>query len=160
MGQQSKLKAEVAGGQRRQSPPQGAGITLPCPTKKKKSIAAGKLPEPLALCHPICYTEHSGTRRGRIYIQRKDVLTNDYRNLHAVPKIPGLHRGLLYTRSLGGAEYPGSPRHHRLPGRRLPVPSSDREAEPVALQYFAAGLNVFILNYSIQDKAHDSAPAD
>lgn len=35
---------------------------------------------------------------------------------------------------------------------------SDREAEPVALQYFAAGLNVFILNYSIQDKAHDSAP--
>jgi acetyl esterase/lipase len=30
---------------------------------------------------------------------------------------------------------------------------SEREAEPVALQYFAAGLNVFILRYSILEKA-------
>lgn len=35
---------------------------------------------------------------------------------------------------------------------------SDREAEPVALQYFAAGLNVFILRYSVQDKALNDAP--
>lgn len=35
---------------------------------------------------------------------------------------------------------------------------SDREAEPVALQYFAAGLNVFILRYSVQDKAASDAP--
>lgn len=35
---------------------------------------------------------------------------------------------------------------------------SDREAEPVALQYFAAGLNVFILRYSVQDKAVNDAP--
>ena len=109
------------------SPPQGAGSLCPAPPKKKKSIAAGKLPEPLALCHPICYTEHSGIRRDAVYTYRgKDVLTNDYRNLHAVPPIPGLHRSLLYTRSLGGAEYPGSPRHHRLPGRRLPIPLRPR----------------------------------
>lgn len=35
---------------------------------------------------------------------------------------------------------------------------SDREGEPVALQYFAAGLNVFLLKYSISDKAVNSAP--
>ncbi len=35
---------------------------------------------------------------------------------------------------------------------------SDRENEPVALQYFAAGLNVFVLRYSLQGKAKDDAP--
>ena len=35
---------------------------------------------------------------------------------------------------------------------------SEREAEPVALQYFAAGLNVFILRYSIREKAANNAP--
>ena len=30
---------------------------------------------------------------------------------------------------------------------------SEREAEPIALQYFAAGLNVFVLRYSILEKA-------
>lgn len=35
---------------------------------------------------------------------------------------------------------------------------SEREAEPVALQYFAAGLNVFTLRYSIQAKAANYAP--
>ena len=35
---------------------------------------------------------------------------------------------------------------------------SDREGEPVALQYFAAGLNVFILRYSICEKAVNDAP--
>lgn len=35
---------------------------------------------------------------------------------------------------------------------------SDREEEPIALQYFAAGLNVFILRYSIGAHAVDSAP--
>jgi acetyl esterase/lipase len=35
---------------------------------------------------------------------------------------------------------------------------SDRESEPVALQYFAAGLNVFILRYSINEKARGNAP--
>ena len=35
---------------------------------------------------------------------------------------------------------------------------SEREGEPVALQYFAAGLNVFILRYSICEKARNSAP--
>lgn len=35
---------------------------------------------------------------------------------------------------------------------------SEREAEPVALQYFAAGLNVFVLRYSVQQKAADYAP--
>lgn len=35
---------------------------------------------------------------------------------------------------------------------------SDRESEPVALQYFAAGLNVFILRYSVQEKAQNDAP--
>ncbi len=35
---------------------------------------------------------------------------------------------------------------------------SDRENEPIALQYFAAGLNVFVLRYSLQDKAKDDAP--
>lgn len=35
---------------------------------------------------------------------------------------------------------------------------SEREAEPVALQYFAAGLNVFTLRYSVQNKAADYAP--
>ena len=35
---------------------------------------------------------------------------------------------------------------------------SEREAEPVALQYFAAGLNAFILRYSINEKAADYAP--
>ena len=35
---------------------------------------------------------------------------------------------------------------------------SEREAEPIALQYFAAGLNVFILRYSIREKAVDYAP--
>ena len=35
---------------------------------------------------------------------------------------------------------------------------SEREAEPVALQYFAAGLNVFVLRYSIREKAVDYAP--
>ena len=34
-GQQSKLKAEVAGG-KEGKPPTGCGITLPCPTKKEK----------------------------------------------------------------------------------------------------------------------------
>ncbi|MBE6694125.1 MAG: alpha/beta hydrolase [Ruminococcaceae bacterium] len=35
---------------------------------------------------------------------------------------------------------------------------SDREAEPIALQYFAAGLNSFVLRYSIGDKARDFTP--
>ena len=35
---------------------------------------------------------------------------------------------------------------------------SEREAEPIALQYFAAGLNVFILRYSIREKAVNNAP--
>ncbi len=35
---------------------------------------------------------------------------------------------------------------------------SDREAEPVALQYFAAGLNVFVLRYSVQGHAANDAP--
>lgn len=35
---------------------------------------------------------------------------------------------------------------------------SQRESEPVALQYFAAGLNVFILRYSVKEKAENSAP--
>lgn len=35
---------------------------------------------------------------------------------------------------------------------------SEREAEPVALQYFAAGLNVFVLRYSIQKNAANYAP--
>lgn len=35
---------------------------------------------------------------------------------------------------------------------------SEREAEPVALQYFAAGLNVFILRYSVREKAANNAP--
>ncbi len=35
---------------------------------------------------------------------------------------------------------------------------SEREAEPVALRYFAAGLNVFILRYSVQEMARDHAP--
>lgn len=35
---------------------------------------------------------------------------------------------------------------------------SEREAEPVALQYFAAGLNVFVLRYSIAKKAENYAP--
>lgn len=35
---------------------------------------------------------------------------------------------------------------------------SEREGEPVALQYFAAGLNVFVLRYSTQKKAENYAP--
>lgn len=35
---------------------------------------------------------------------------------------------------------------------------SDRESEPVAFQYLAAGLNVFILRYSICEKAQNYAP--
>ncbi len=35
---------------------------------------------------------------------------------------------------------------------------SEREAEPVALQYFAAGLNAFVLRYSIGQRAADYAP--
>ena len=35
---------------------------------------------------------------------------------------------------------------------------SDREGEPIALQYFAAGLNVFLLRYSIAPKAADYTP--
>ena len=35
---------------------------------------------------------------------------------------------------------------------------SERENEPIALQYFAAGLNVFILRYSVQEKALNDAP--
>lgn len=35
---------------------------------------------------------------------------------------------------------------------------TDREAEPVALQYFAAGLNVYVLNYSVGEKAANDAP--
>ncbi len=35
---------------------------------------------------------------------------------------------------------------------------SDRENEPVAMQYFAAGLNVFVLRYSIREKAANDAP--
>ena len=35
---------------------------------------------------------------------------------------------------------------------------SEREAEPVALQYFAAGLNAFVLRYSVKEKAVDYAP--
>ena len=35
---------------------------------------------------------------------------------------------------------------------------SEREGEPVALQYFAAGLNVFVLRYSVQKNAGNYAP--
>lgn len=35
---------------------------------------------------------------------------------------------------------------------------SDRESEPVALQYFAAGLNAFVLRYSVKDGAAAYAP--
>ena len=35
---------------------------------------------------------------------------------------------------------------------------SEREGEPVGLQYFAAGLNVFLLRYSIAKKAENYAP--
>lgn len=35
---------------------------------------------------------------------------------------------------------------------------SEREAEPIALKYFAAGLNVFTLRYSVREKAANFAP--
>jgi acetyl esterase/lipase len=35
---------------------------------------------------------------------------------------------------------------------------SEREGEPVALQYFAAGLNAFVLRYSVAKKAENYAP--
>ena len=35
---------------------------------------------------------------------------------------------------------------------------SDREAEPVAQKYFAAGYNTFILRYSVKEKAKDFYP--
>lgn len=35
---------------------------------------------------------------------------------------------------------------------------SEREGEPVALQYLAEGLNVFVLRYSVKEKAADYAP--
>ena len=35
---------------------------------------------------------------------------------------------------------------------------SEREGEPIALQYFAAGLNAFVLRYSIKENAQDCAP--
>ena len=35
---------------------------------------------------------------------------------------------------------------------------SEREGEPVALQYFAAGLNAFVLRYSVKEKAANYAP--
>lgn len=35
---------------------------------------------------------------------------------------------------------------------------SEREGEPVALQFFAAGLNAFVLRYSVKEKAVDYAP--
>jgi acetyl esterase/lipase len=35
---------------------------------------------------------------------------------------------------------------------------SEREAEPIALKYFAASLNVFVLRYSVGKKAADFAP--
>ncbi len=35
---------------------------------------------------------------------------------------------------------------------------SDRENEPIVLQYFAAGLNVFVLRYSLRENAKDDAP--
>ena len=35
---------------------------------------------------------------------------------------------------------------------------SERESEPVALQYFAAGLNVFILHYSVRENSANYAP--
>ena len=35
---------------------------------------------------------------------------------------------------------------------------SEREGEPVALHYFAAGLNVFVLRYSVREKATNYAP--
>ena len=35
---------------------------------------------------------------------------------------------------------------------------SEREAEPIALKYFAAGLNAFVLRYSVREKAADFAP--
>ena len=35
---------------------------------------------------------------------------------------------------------------------------SEREAEPIALQYFAAGLNAFVLRYPIRSDAKDYAP--
>lgn len=35
---------------------------------------------------------------------------------------------------------------------------SDREAEPIAMVYYAAGLNVFVLRYSIKEKAAGDAP--
>ena len=38
------------------------------------------------------------------------------------------------------------------------VSLSEREAEPISLQYFAAGLNVFVLRYSLGEKAINLAP--
>lgn len=35
---------------------------------------------------------------------------------------------------------------------------SEREAEPVALQYFAAGLNVFVLRYSVREQCAGTSP--
>ena len=35
---------------------------------------------------------------------------------------------------------------------------SEREGEPVALQFFAAGLNAFVLRYSVKEKAANYAP--
>jgi acetyl esterase/lipase len=35
---------------------------------------------------------------------------------------------------------------------------SEREGEPIALQYFAAGMNAFVLRYSIKEKAQNHAP--
>ena len=35
---------------------------------------------------------------------------------------------------------------------------SEREGEPIALQYFAAGLNAFVLRYSIKEKAANYTP--
>lgn len=57
------------------------------------------------------------------------------------------------------AEMPAPPRRAIIvcPGGGYGC-TSDREAEPIALQYFAAGLNAFVLRYSVLDKASDYTP--
>ena len=61
------------------------------------------------------------------------------------------------------AEYPSHPMPPRpailvIPGGGYAMCCTDREGEPIAKPFFAAGFNCFVLHYSIEEKAVNSRP--
>lgn len=105
---------------------------------------------PLAILRQVCYTYAKYITPERIYLMRTQTFVLDSR-------YPDCTLTTYIHEPFAELQIPSRRAIIVCPGGGYQF-LSDRESEPVALQYFAAGLNVFILRYSVQEKAAHDAP--